>query len=86
LIAVGGGCLLYTLDVDGTLNIFDSANGELIDQRKVYAGGDRNGSPPARLLQADQFERVLVGGGFLTVVALDGAALGGDVISQCRSG
>lgn len=86
LVAVGGGCLLYTLDVDGTLNIFNSADGELIDQRKVYAGGDRNGSPPARLLQADQFERVLVGGGFLTVVALDGAALGGEVMSECRSG
>jgi hypothetical protein len=86
LVAIGGGCLLYTLDSDGTFNVFSTADGALLNQRKVYAGGDRNGSPPARLLQADEFERVLVGSGFVTTVALDGAALGGDAFSQCRSG
>lgn len=86
LVAVGGGCLLYTLDVDGMLNVFSTTDGTLIDQRKLYAGGDRNGSPPARMLQVDEFERVLVGSGFLTTAALDGAVLGGEALSQCRLG
>lgn|SRR5690606_28518136 len=83
LLAVGRGCLLYSLDVDGTFNVFSTADGSLVNQRKVYAGGIQSGSPRARLLRADEFDRVMVGGGFLTTVALDGLALGGEAVSEC---
>jgi hypothetical protein len=86
LMAVGGGCLLYTLDVDGMLNVFSTVNGTLVNQHKVYAGGIESSSPRARLLRADEFERVIVGSGFLTTVALDGTALGGEAMDDCRLG
>jgi outer membrane protein assembly factor BamB len=83
LLAVGRGCLLYTLDMDGTLNVFSTTDGSLVNQRKVYAGGVQSGSPRARLLRADEFDRILVGGGFLTTVALDGLTLGGEALNDC---
>jgi hypothetical protein len=86
LMAVGGGCLLYTLDLGGTLNVFSATDGSLINRREVYAGGIESSSPRARLLRADEYDRVLLGGGFLTTVALNGAALGGEAMSLCRLG
>jgi hypothetical protein len=85
LMAVGGGCLLYTLDADGMLNVFSTANGALVAQREFYAGGSSTGSVGARLLRADANERVTLSAGFLSLVRLDGGALGGGA-SECLLG
>lgn len=76
LLDVGWGCTLYTLDPDGMLNVFDTASGELVAQRQLYAGGVQSGSPRARILQVDADERVRVNAGFLSTFTLDGTALG----------
>ncbi len=86
LLATGGGCLLYTLDTDGLLSVFDTASGDLLRQAQLYAGGRRNGSPAARLLTVDANERVRAAAGYLSVVTLDGWALGGDAAANCRLG
>jgi hypothetical protein len=86
LLATGSGCLLYSLDAIGTLNIFDTSNGNLVDQLELYAGGDRSSSPRARLLEVDRSERIRVSSGFLTIMTLDGWALGGDAMNNCRLG
>jgi hypothetical protein len=78
LMAISGGCLLYTLDYDGTLNVFNSATGELVGQRQIYPGGVQSGTPRARLLRAGNDDRVWIGGGFLSVAQVDGLALAGD--------
>lgn len=67
------------------LNVFNALTGELITQSGLYPGGVQNGSPRARLLSVDSNERVLVGGGFLSAITLDGTQLGG-VSSQCLLG
>lgn len=86
LMATGNGCLLYTLDVDGTLNVFETATGELVNQTHLYAGGRRSSSPRARLLRIDPGEQVHVSSGFLTLVTLDGWALGGEAAANCLLG
>lgn len=86
LMDTGGGCLLYTLDMDGYLNIFDTRSGDLVKQVEIYAGGERTGSPRARLLEVDQNERVRAGSGFLSLVTLDGWALAGPVVEGCLLG
>jgi hypothetical protein len=86
LLDTGNGCLLYALDSSGLLHIFDTFSGDLVNQVALYAGGDRNSSPRARLLTVDQNDRVRVGSGFLTVVTLDGWALGGAASAGCRLG
>jgi murein DD-endopeptidase MepM/ murein hydrolase activator NlpD len=86
LMQTGNGCLLYTLDMDGVLNVFDTANGDLINQSKLYAGGDQTGNPRARMLQVDAGEQVRFGSGFLSLVTLDGWALGGERAANCRLG
>jgi hypothetical protein len=84
LIDVGGGCLLYTLDADGTMNIFNTQDGTLINQMQLYAGGSRSNSPRARVLRADPLEGVELASGFLSMVTLDGAKLGGEAFSACQ--
>jgi murein DD-endopeptidase MepM/ murein hydrolase activator NlpD len=86
LMAVGRGCLLYTLDATGWLNVFDAATGTLANRVRLYPGGVQNGSPRARLLKADSADRVLVGGGFLTTMILYGELLGGQAGMNCLSG
>ncbi|HLV35974.1 MAG TPA: peptidoglycan DD-metalloendopeptidase family protein [Spirillospora sp.] len=86
LMDTGNGCLLYTLDMNGVLNIFDTTSGDLVNQVKIYAGGNRNSSPRARILDVDQNERVRAGSGFLSLVTLDGWALGGTAASECLLG
>jgi murein DD-endopeptidase MepM/ murein hydrolase activator NlpD len=71
----GDGCLFYTLDADGMLNAFDSGDGALLNQLQLYAGGERSGSPRARLLQVHVDGRITFAGGFLTLVTLDGYKL-----------
>jgi murein DD-endopeptidase MepM/ murein hydrolase activator NlpD len=75
VMAAGGGCILYTLDMDGILNLFDAETGGLVQQQVLYAGGDDTTRPGARLLRADVNERLLVGAGFQSIVLLDGRAL-----------
>ncbi|MAS34950.1 MAG: hypothetical protein CL610_13155 [Anaerolineaceae bacterium] len=86
LMDTGNGCLLYTLDLDGMLNIFDTADGDLILQIELYAGGSRTSSPRARLLNVDQSEVIHAGSGFLSLFTLDGWALGGSAVESCRLG
>jgi murein DD-endopeptidase MepM/ murein hydrolase activator NlpD len=75
LLAVGSGCLLYSLDSDGMLNIFRADDGQLLNQLQLYAGGTRNGRPQARLLKVDAAEQVYVASGFLTMMTFDGHKL-----------
>jgi len=86
LLATGGGCLLYSLDASGALNVFDTSSGALLRQAQIYAGGRRSGSPAARLLTVDANERVHAAAGYLSVVTLDGWALSGLSNTDCRLG
>lgn len=86
LLEVGNGCLLYTLGVEGLLSVFNTADGALITQRQLYAGGSQSGSPPARLLRVDAKEQVQVGAGFLTMATFDGTVLGGESYAGCLLG
>jgi hypothetical protein len=86
LMDVGGSCLLYTLDDDGMLNVFNTMDGALLQQIQLYAGGVQNSHPRARLLRVDEQERALVGAGFLSLIALDGNRLGGDALQSCLLG
>jgi hypothetical protein len=86
LLAVGNGCLLYALGVDGQLSVFNTVDGALITQRQFYAGGSESGSPNARLLKANANEQVQVSAGFLTMITLDGTVLGGESYAGCLLG
>jgi hypothetical protein len=86
MLAVGGGCLLYALDSDGMLNAFTTSDGQLVAQRRLYPGGVQTGSARARLLHATFADQVTLSGGFLSAVWLDGLALAGDAVSECRVG
>ncbi|MEO8609422.1 MAG: peptidoglycan DD-metalloendopeptidase family protein [Chloroflexota bacterium] len=86
LVDVGGGCLLYSLDADGIMNVFSTANGKLVNQVQLYAGGARSNSPNARLLRADPLDGLEFEGGFQSMVTLDGAKLGGDALAACQPG
>lgn len=77
LLAVGNGCWLYSLDVDGRLNVFSGVDGRLLNQMALYAGGRRTTQPNARLLAVNGAEQVQVASGFLTMMTLDGSKLGG---------
>ncbi|MEP6984819.1 MAG: PQQ-binding-like beta-propeller repeat protein, partial [Chloroflexota bacterium] len=85
LLAAGNGCLLYTLDVDGMLNVFSSTDGKVANQIGLYAGGRRQTNPHGRLLKVDSAEQVYVASGFLSLLVFDGTKLGGDV-KNCLAG
>jgi murein DD-endopeptidase MepM/ murein hydrolase activator NlpD len=78
LLAAGSGCLLYTLDGDGMMNVFDVTDGSLVNQIALYAGGWRVRNPAARLLEVDVAEQVYAATGYLTLMLLDGRKLGGS--------
>jgi hypothetical protein len=78
LLAAGNGCLLYTLDVDGMLNVFSASDGQLVNQIGLYAGGRRTTNPNGRLLRVDAAEQVYVASGFLSLMVFDGTKLSGD--------
>ena len=82
-IIAAGDCALYTLDADGMLNLFSANDGSLIGQLALYAGGEDNASPDARLLQAFAGDQVLVGAGFLTAALVDGQTLATDGFANC---
>jgi outer membrane protein assembly factor BamB len=86
LLAVDNGCLLYGLNEHGQLNVFNASNGELITQSGLYAGGDRNRQPTARILQLERNGYVHIGAGFLSLVTIDGHILGGEVFNTCSLG
>ena len=86
LLHIGGGCLLYSLDMDGSLNVFSASDGELRTRVQLYAGGRQSGSPRARLLEVDDNERIRVNPGFLTTLWFDGWALAGMDPAECRLG
>lgn len=83
LLAVGGGCLLYTLDADGALRAWRTADGELAAERQLYPGGNQSGSPRARLLLASPADALTVSAGFLSAVRFDGLQLAGDAPADC---
>jgi hypothetical protein len=78
LVQVGNGCLLYALDARGQFNVFSTSDGSLRNQVQLYAGGTERTSPRARLIRVNEAEQVQVASGFLTMMTLDGAQLGGD--------
>lgn len=86
LMATGSGCLLYTLDMDGMLNVLRASDGALFNQVQLYAGGEGSGRPSARMLEVDSAEHIQVGGGFLTTLTLNGIALAGEGASGCLQG
>jgi hypothetical protein len=86
LLAVGGGCLLYTLDADGMLRARLTSDGSLVTERALYPGGNQSGSPRARLLTADAADILTVSAGFLSVLRFDGLALAPAATDGCRQG
>lgn len=86
VLQVDNGCALYALDRDGALRIFDAQDGGLLAERRLYAGGNRNDSPAARLIQPLGANQVLVSAGFLSVYLLDANAMTGDALSSCLLG
>ena len=77
-------CLVYSLDVDGMLNVLNNADGSLLNQVQLYAGGTQSGSPRARLLEVDSTGQLRVSSGFLTLITLDGWGLGGEIGATCK--
>jgi outer membrane protein assembly factor BamB len=86
LLAVDNGCLLYGLNEHGQLNVFNATNGELVSQTGLYAGGNRNRQPAARVLQVKSNGYVQIGAGFLSLVTIDGNILGSDAVNTCSLG
>jgi outer membrane protein assembly factor BamB len=86
LLSTGTGCVLYALDAEGRLSLFNTADGALVHEIQLYPGGDRSSSPRARLLTVDRSERILASSGFLTTVTLDGWALAAETMQDCRLG
>ena len=87
LLALDGSCLLYVLDADGRLYGFDARSGGMVAQTSLYAGGDRNRQPDARLLQVDPATGYIqFSAGYLTLVRLNGRILGADVFATCSLG
>jgi outer membrane protein assembly factor BamB len=84
LMASDTDCLLYTLDANGTMNAFNVSDGLLLRQTQLYSGGTLTGSPPARVLQVNGSGQVEIGGGFLSVIMMDGRVLVGS--SSCLAG
>jgi outer membrane protein assembly factor BamB len=86
LLAVGGGCLLYTLDADGMLRAWRTDDGEPVAERALYPGGNQSGSPRARLLTASPADALTVSAGFLSVLRFDGLGLAPGAAAECRLG
>lgn len=87
LLRVDAGCLLYGLDGDGRLSIFNTMDGSLVNQVNLYAGGSQSGQPGARLLDIDPaVGKIILGAGFLSLVTLDANALAADALSSCWLG
>jgi len=80
------GCVLYALDMDGMFRVLNAADGTVMTQRQLYAGGVRNGSPPARMVRIEAGNRLLVSAGFLSLYLLDGTALAGSALGECNAG
>lgn len=74
LLGIGGGQVVYALSTDGQLLAYDDRDGHLVAQLALYDGGIK-GSSAARWLSVDRDDTVYVGGGYLSVVTLDGLAL-----------
>jgi murein DD-endopeptidase MepM/ murein hydrolase activator NlpD len=76
LIAVGGGCLVYVLTGEGTLNALRTVDGTLLGMARLYAGGDQ-GRAGARVLSVLPGELVQFSAGYLSTAIVDGLALTG---------
>ena len=74
LLAVGNGCLLYTLDADGVFSAYRAADGTLAAQITLYPGGSRAINPSARALRVDGAEQVTVSAGYLSQITFNGSA------------
>ncbi len=86
LLQTDSGCVLYVLDVDGRLNLFNAANGDLFNQVELYPGGVQNRRPSARLLEVEPTGMIRVNAGFLTTMTLRGSVLGASALSSCVLG
>jgi murein DD-endopeptidase MepM/ murein hydrolase activator NlpD len=86
LLHTGGGCMLYALDRDGGLNVFNTLDGRLLRRVNLYAGGRGSGTPRARLLEVGPAEQIRANPGFLTTIWFDGWALAGLDPADCRLG
>lgn len=87
LLRVDTGCLLYGLDSDGYLNIFNTMDGKPVNRVQLYPGGDLSGQPGARLLEIDSLTgQIRMGAGFLSLVTLDAAALSAEALDACLLG
>ncbi len=75
LLSVGGGQRLYVLTEDGQLLVYAVENGRLLEQIALYDGG-ADGLSAARWLNVDAEDTVRFSSGYLSVVTLDGLALG----------
>ncbi|MDX2160394.1 MAG: PQQ-binding-like beta-propeller repeat protein [bacterium] len=83
LLGVGSGCALFALDGGGVLSAIHPADGQVIDQVALYAGGEGTTQPNARLLRPFENDQVIVSAGFLSALLIDGRALAG---SACVTG
>jgi len=72
--------------MDGMFRVLNAADGTVMTQRQLYAGGVRNGSPPARMVRIEAGNRLLVSAGFLSLYLLDGTALAGSALGECNAG
>lgn len=74
LLGIGGGKLVYALTTDGQLLAYDTQDGHLAGQIALYDGGV-DGMASARWLHVTPEDVVSFGGGYLSLVAIDGLAL-----------
>ena len=87
LASAADGCWLAALAEDGTLLLLSGADGQPLREAPwpgaLYPGGQRQRQPAARLLQR-QGDTLLVGAGFLSVLALDLATAPAEL--RCGAG
>ncbi len=86
LMATDIGCVLYTLDIHGEMQVFNATNGDLITARSLYAGGNQTRRPASRSLTIGVGDTVRVSTGFLTTITFDGSVLAEDALANCLLG
>ena len=86
IVQADSGCILFALDSDGGLSVFDAATGDLIDQVSLYAGGRQSRQPGARAITPVNVTEVQVHAGFLTSVTLDAGVIGSGLLDSCVLG
>ncbi|MBX3066756.1 MAG: peptidoglycan DD-metalloendopeptidase family protein [Anaerolineae bacterium] len=82
LLALGTGCLLYSLQSDGSLLALNPEDGSILARDTVYPGGNHH-MPAVRFLRMLPNEQVQFSAGYLSIFTIDGPTFGGVDAANC---